>query len=88
MKVIATVMLALAAVAAGRAASPSPAHTSTPVPSPACVAAEFRQFDFWLGRWKVTNPDGKQVGTSEITRVSEGCAIREQWTSASGKRVE
>ncbi len=25
------------------------------------------------------------MGTSEISRVSEGCAIREQWTSATGK---
>jgi hypothetical protein len=31
------------------------------------------------------NPQGKQVGTSEISRQSEGCAIREQWTSGSGK---
>ena len=65
-----------------RAASPSPAPSPPPA---ACTAPEFHQFDFWLGRWKVTNPAGKQVGTSEISRASEGCAIREQWTSASGK---
>ena len=46
---------------------------------------EFRQFDFWLGKWKVIDPQGKPVGMSEITRVSEGCAIREQWTSATGQ---
>lgn len=28
---------------------------------------------------------GNLVGTNEITRASEGCAIREQWMSASGK---
>jgi hypothetical protein len=61
--------------AASAAAPPSP---------PACVAPEFRQFDFWIGRWKVTNPNGVQVGTSEITRQSEGCAIREQWLSTKG----
>ena len=27
---------------------------------------------------------GKQVGTSEISRVSDGCVIREQWKSAAG----
>lgn len=27
---------------------------------------------------------GKEPGRSEISRVSDGCAIREQWTSASG----
>jgi hypothetical protein len=47
------------------------------------LTAEFRQFDFWLGRWKVTNPQGKEVGTSEIVRVSDGCAIREQWNGTS-----
>jgi hypothetical protein len=26
-----------------------------------------------------------QVGTSDISRISEGCAVREQWTSASGQ---
>jgi hypothetical protein len=60
--------------------------TSTPTasPTPACTTLEFRQFDFWLGRWKVTNPQGKEEGTSEISRASEGCAVREQWKSASG----
>ena len=53
-------------------------------PPPACLSPEFRQFDFWIGKWKVTNPQGQQVGTSEISRVSEGCAIREQWTAAAG----
>jgi hypothetical protein len=84
MKVTMPIVLGLAVVSAIEAASPVPAHTAAPSPTPACIAAEFRQFDFWLGHWKVTNPKGKQVGTSEISRVSEGCAIREQWKSASG----
>jgi hypothetical protein len=37
-----------------------------------------------LGSWKVTNLKGNQVGTSEISRASEGCSIREEWKSASG----
>jgi len=54
-------------------------------PPPACTAAEFRQFDFWLGKWSVTSPKtGNQIGTSEISRASEGCAIREQWKAANG----
>ena len=65
------------------AASPTP--NASPAPTPACSGAEFRQFDFWLGKWKVIGPRGKPVGTSEISRASEGCAIREQWTSAAGK---
>ncbi len=81
MKTFIPFIFALAAISTIRAASPTP----VPSPSPACIATEFRQFDFWLGRWRVIGPNGKQVGTSEISRVSEGCAIREQWTSASGK---
>ena len=67
------------------AQSPSPPSAAALAPPPACQDAEFRQFDFWVGKWKVTNPNGQQVGTSEVSRQSEGCAIREQWTSASGK---
>jgi hypothetical protein len=37
-----------------------------------------------VGKWKVIGPHGNQVGTSETTRVAEGCAIREQWTAARG----
>jgi hypothetical protein len=84
MKATMLIILGIIFVSAIEAASPVAAHTPAPSPTPPCVAPEFRQFDFWLGHWKVTNPKGKQVGTSEISRVSEGCAIREQWKSVSG----
>jgi hypothetical protein len=67
------------------APSPNPANTPAPSQPPACGGPAFRQFDFWLGKWKVTDPQSKPVGTSEISRASEGCAVREQWTSASGQ---
>jgi len=51
-------------------------------PAP-CSAAEYRQFDFWLGEWDVS-ADGKPAGRNTITRVQEGCALLEQWTSATG----
>jgi hypothetical protein len=83
MKYVALIGIALGSALPVRTVSPAP--TVTPVASrpPTCVTAEFRQFDFWLGRWKVTNSRGDEVGTSEILRVSEGCAIREQWKSVS-----
>jgi hypothetical protein len=78
-------IVALATTCSSWAESPSPSSaTGASRPPLACVAPEFRQFDFWLGRWKVMNPQGKEIGTSEISRVSEGCAVREQWKSASG----
>ena len=84
-RAIALLLASLALATTGRAASPTPARKPVAPPPPACVAADFRQFDFWLGKWKVIDPKGQQVGTSEISRQSEGCAIREQWTSAFGK---
>ena len=83
-KVAARLLVAVVLTATLRAATPTPARPLVSLPPPACLAPEFRQFDFWIGRWKVTDPQGQPVGASEISRVSEGCAIREQWTSASG----
>ena len=85
MKVFAVIAFALAFISNSWAESPTPASKPAPSQPPACVASEFRQFDFWLGKWRVTGPKGNQVGTSEISRVSEGCAIREQWTSSTGQ---
>jgi hypothetical protein len=72
----------------GPPASPSiaaPPIVATAHPqNAACAAAEFRQFDFWIGQWLVRNTDGKQIGTSEVSAESAGCAIREQWKAASG----
>jgi hypothetical protein len=82
--VILNIFLLIGVAIRASAISPAPSSTASPTPPP-CAAPEFRQFDFWLGRWKVTNPKGVQVGTSEISRVSEGCAVREQWTSARGQ---
>ena len=53
----------------------------TPPPAkkpPACTAAEFHQFDFWVGDWEVTSPQGKAAGSNHIESVLDGCAISEQ----------
>ena len=47
-----------------------------------CEDAEFKQFDFWIGDWDVTSPDGVQRGTSHISKEMGGCVIWENWTSA------
>ena len=54
----------------------------TPAPKP-CAAPEYRQFDFWLGEWDVTEK-GKAAGANRITRILDGCALREEWAGASG----
>jgi hypothetical protein len=60
------------------------AASAAPRP-PACTAdPERHRFDFWLGEWDVTTPDGASVGSSVIQSVSRGCALLENWTSRNG----
>ena len=83
MQFVISFIFSLALASALRAQSSTP--VVSPSPPPACTAPAFRQFDFWLGKWNVINPkNNKQSGTSEISRVSEGCAILEQWKAVSG----
>lgn len=57
-----------------------PAQPSSPPPLP----AESRQFDFWLGEWDVSTPDGKPAGTSRIELIANGAGLLENWTGAKG----
>lgn len=52
------------------AANPAPA---APIPD------ECHQFDFWLGEWDVTSPDGQHQGTNKIESVAGSRALSEQW---------
>ena len=66
---------ALVAVCGLAIGSTSMAQDSdTPLP---CRQDEFRQFDFWLGMWEVSTPDGTVAGTNEITSEENGCLILE-----------
>jgi hypothetical protein len=68
-------------------AGPLPAATGQevgPPPGLVCRAAEYHQFDFWLGTWEVTTPDGNVAGTNVIDSILNGCALRERWQGASG----
>ena len=56
---------------------------ASPPPDP-CAAAEHRQFDFWIGDWNVTTPDGKKAGTNRIESVADKCGLLENWTDAGG----
>lgn len=63
----------------------SPALAQAPgAAQPPCAAAEHRQFDFWIGEWEVTTPDGKPAGTNRITPILNGCVLLEEWTGAGG----
>lgn len=58
--------------------------TAQSTPPPACERPEHRDFDFWLGEWDVTLPNGNKAGTNRIQSINAGCALREEWTGTSG----
>lgn len=61
------------------AATPAPQATAQP-----CTAAQYRQFDFWLGDWRVVDPQGKPAGTNLVTAEYGGCALQEHWKGVGG----
>lgn len=59
-------------------------HRATPQ-SP-CRADPFRQFDFWVGDWRVFNLAGTFVATSHIVTKLDGCIVEENWAPLNGIR--
>ncbi len=52
--------------------------------TPPCDSAEFHQFDFWIGHWRVENAAGAVQGHNTITSTADGCGLREEWVGQSG----
>jgi hypothetical protein len=50
---------------------------------PKCTSAEHRQFDFWIGTWRVTEK-GKPAGENRIESIDGGCVLLESWTGVGG----
>jgi hypothetical protein len=48
----------------------------------ACNSPAYHQFDFWVGRWRVTNGAGKLLGYDTITKRVSGCAVYEEFHDA------
>lgn len=59
------------------------AQTAPPQPKP-CTAPEYRQFDFWIGRWEVFGPQGRKAGDNVIEPIDGGCALQERWRGQGG----
>jgi len=51
--------------------------------APACAGEEHRQFDFWIGSWRVENPGGTVVGHNVIRRVND-CVLHESYSTPTG----
>ena len=49
-----------------------------------CCTEKHAEFDFWIGTWTVTNPDGTAAGKNVIDKIQNKCILRENWTSAKG----
>ncbi len=61
------------------------ASSARPAPPPApCSSPEHRQFDFWIGEWRVSKPDGSFAGTNRITLEYGKCVIHEHYATGKG----
>ena len=49
-----------------------------------CCSEQHKAFDFWIGEWVVTNPDGTKAGENSIQKIQDNCILLENWTSANG----
>ena len=50
---------------------------------PCAYAQENREFDFWLGEWRVVTSQGETpAGDSRIELILGDCVVQENWTSA------
>ena len=76
-------LCAAAAMTAALTATSALSQTQQPPPPP-CQEDIYRAFDFWLGTWDVTTPDGQPAGTNVISEQEGGCLLLEEWTSVGG----
>ena len=61
----------------------------------ACTGTPYRQFDFWVGDWEVTNAQGAVVGQNTITKILNGNIYNLQtdkwhqtWVSDNGQLLQ
>lgn len=76
----------LISLTAPTSSSETPATAAAAAPTAPCSTADYRAFDFWVGRWTVMGGrKGDQLqGHSHIDRSPDGCRIIEHWSGASG----
>lgn len=48
-----------------------------------CCTEKHAEFDFWIGEWNVTQPNGNAAGTNKLEKIENKCVLKENWTSAS-----
>ncbi|MGB5459992.1 MAG: hypothetical protein WBM85_08535 [Eudoraea sp.] len=50
-----------------------------------CCSESHNDFDFWEGKWEVTNKDGTFAGKNTIVKMQDGCVLTENWIGAKGQ---
>jgi hypothetical protein len=78
----------LVLVASVERVSTHPVSAAESAKPPACSAAQYRQFDFWVGDWDafdVDNPATK-VARTRVDRILDGCVLREDYQDTSGMK--
>jgi len=58
--------------------------TQSEAPAAPCSSDAYRQFDFWIGEWAVSQPNGTVAGENSIQPILNGCVLMEQWQGAGG----
>jgi hypothetical protein len=61
-----------------------PCYAQPKAPFDCSASAPHRDFDFWVGRWSVSDRSGKVLGKNRIRSIQNGCALEEQWKSERG----
>ena len=51
---------------------------------PSCMGEEYRQFDFWIGEWKVSTPTNANNGLNSVEMAHNGCVITEHYSTPNG----
>lgn len=49
-----------------------------------CCDEKHQQFDFWVGKWEVTDTAGNVQGENTITKIEDGCTLQEKWVGTKG----
>jgi hypothetical protein len=76
------IILALATLLMPRLAFTQNQNTLAEAP---CSSTEARAFDFWIGSWTVSTPEGKPLGENRIESLLGGCVLLENWRDAAGE---
>ena len=62
------------------------AHSSESLtPASSCVAAEYRQFDFWVGDWDMfEGTSTTPVARAHVDLILDGCVLHEDYQNNAG----